>query len=78
MVPLALVVAGGPDTLVDALAYVNSDVPLVVADGCGGASAVIALRYLISVEEARQASTREEEKRDDEKAKLDGLKHECV
>jgi len=75
-VPLALVVAGGPDTLVDALAYIQNGVPLVVANGCIGASAAIAMRHAISVEEKRVASA--EGNNAAAMAGLDSLKQECV
>mmetsp|Transcript_24105 Transcript_24105/g.71908 ORF Transcript_24105/g.71908 Transcript_24105/m.71908 type:complete len:1996 (-) Transcript_24105:489-6476(-) len=49
---MALVVAGDTDALDCALHYVQNRIPLVVVDGCPGASAVIAKRYRLEVAKA--------------------------
>lgn len=52
VVPAALIAAGGPDALRDALGYLKAGIPLVSVEGCSGASDVISKRY--KLEMARQ------------------------
>lgn len=63
VIPVAFLVAGGTHTLMDALEYVRQKVPLVLVDGCVGASAVIAKRYMIAQAEKAQAENRNAENR---------------